>query len=217
MTFDIHKEIVAQAKEYWDDESMPLLRLPTKDDHILILGWSTGQDQSVLLAWQPDPDEDFGEAAAKAAEALPEDLPDGFTCDGDVVAKLKSGFYDGNGDWYSEITFQEEWHATLLQAWLDDAGHHICILPSEKMSTDKTITDHVNRAGFNFDRTIRYAAFKAMSLQYEARQYTEDYLTNQGQLPLGSHTLPSGAVVFFNAPPVSMDEAEASSLSDISP
>lgn len=208
---DIPNEIVTQAKAYWDDESMPLLRQPTKEDLILFLGWSVGQDQPVLLAWQPGPDEDYGEAAAKAATVLPEDLPDGFTSEGKVVVKLKGGFYDGNGDWYSEITIPKEWHATLLQAWLDGAGHRICIRPTETMLTANLVTEHVDRAGFNVDGTMRYAAFKAMSLQYEARQYTKDYLINEGQLPLGSHTLPSGAVVFFNAPHVSMDEAAASS------
>ncbi len=200
MNFEVTCELLAQAEAYWDEEGLPLLREHYPGDQALILGWSIGQDLPVLLAWQPGPDEDYGDAAREAANILPSDLPSRFICSGTEVARLSNGFYDGSGDWYTEVTLQKEWHASLLQAWLDNQGHPICIRPSVSMETDKVISDHAERAAYSFDHTIRNAAFKAMALRYEVRQYIEAFLAKNGQLPMGSHTVPSGTVVTFHGP-----------------
>ena len=199
--YEVPKEIVTQAEEFWDIEGIPLLRDPMPGEKVLILGWSRGQELPVLLSSDTDSDDDYGvQSSAEAANILPDDLPRNFTCEGIAVAKLGRGFYDGNCDEFTEITFPSYWHATLLQCWMDANGVPICIRPSSAMQDDKIISDHVALANFSYDRTMKYAAFKGMSIRGEIRRYVGECWRSTRTLPQGTQRLPSGTEVTFLGP-----------------
>ena len=200
MGYEVPKEIVRQAEAFWDDEGVPLLREPRTNERVLILGWSIGQELHCLLTKENE-GEDYAESASEAENSLPDNLPSQFTCAGETVTSLRRGFYDGNGDEWSEITFAKPWHASLLQCWLDNDGIPICIRPSSAMQDERAISDHVARAGYSFDRTIRYAAFKDMSIRYEIRTYVGAFWSANRELPTGTHTLQNGTTVAFSSPP----------------
>ena len=200
MNYEVPKEIASQAESSWDDEGIPLLREAKPGEQVLILGWSAGQELPCLVTRETE-GEDYGESACEADNLLPDNLPSEFTCKGETVASLSRGFYDGNCERWAEVTFAKAWHATLLQCWLDNAGIPICIRPSSAMQDDKVISDHVARAGYSFDRTMRYAAFKDMSIRHEIRAYVGACWTANRSLPTGTHTLPIGAVVTFHSAP----------------
>ena len=200
MNYELPSSIVTQSEEFWDSEGTPLLRKPNPGDQILILDWSLGQEQPVLLSREPNGDEDYGAAAAEAAYLLPGSVPSTFTSDGKFVAHLSSGFYDGNCDRYEEITFPEYWHATLLQFWMDANEIPICIRPSSRMQDDKVTNDHVDLAQFSFDRTTKYAGFKAMGIRHKIREYVGECWRTNRALPQGLHTLPGGVEVTFFGP-----------------
>jgi hypothetical protein len=196
MNIETPSSIIAQAEDYWESEGIPLLREPRPGDQILILGFSLGQEKPVLLSREPNADEDYGVAAAEAFDVLHNHIPDCFTCDGETVANVSTGFTDGCCEYYSEITFDEYWHVSLFQGWLDENNIAICIRPSAAMEDDKVISDHVALARFDIDRSIRYAAFKAMGVRYEIRKFVNECWTKRRQLPTGTHLL-SGVTVTF--------------------
>lgn len=197
MTFEIPKEIVSQAESFWDDEGIPLLRPVRSGEQILILGWSLAQEMPVLLSREAEGDEDYQAFAREAVSRLPDDFPDSMTCEGEVVCEVGYGFYDVYGDRTTEITFLKLWHATLLQYWLDAQGVPICIRPSRGMEDEKIISDHAYMTHYSFDRSIRYAAFKDMSIRYAIRCYVDECWRKDRKLPTGSHTLANGVVVTF--------------------
>lgn len=201
MMYEVPQYILSRAEEFWDEEDLPLLRDPKAGEIVLVLGWSTGQELPVLYSKDISVNEDRAEdveSAEEAAQILSErDIPSGFTCDGKVVGRLKSGFYDGNGDWWDEITFSNVWHATLLQRWFDENEIPICIQVSSSMRDEKVITDHVSLARYDIDRAIKYAAFKDMSIRHEIREYVTECWKKRRELPSGSHFMPSGTLVTF--------------------
>lgn len=165
MSYEVPREIAIQAESFWDEEGIPFLREAKAGEQILILGWSDGQEMPVLLSRELAVGEDYGDAAKEAARLLPDNLPTAFTCDGIAVAVIRNGFYDGDGNRWTEVTFSEYWEATLLQCWLDSCDVPICIRPSSDMQDEKIISDHVFLAHYSFDRTIKYAAFKDMGIR----------------------------------------------------
>ena len=207
MSYEVPKEIVSQSESFWDDEGIPFLRAATSGEQVLILGWSIGQELPCLVTRETE-EEDYGESAREADNLLPDILPSEFTCEGETVASLSRGFYDGNCDRWAEVTFTKAWHATLLQCWLDNEGIPICIRPSSAMEDEKVISDHVARAGYSFDRTIRYAAFKDMSIRHEIRTYVGACWSANRVLPTGTHTLRSGTSVTFPSAPIDVANHE---------
>ena len=196
MNYEVSKEIVSHAESFWDDEGLPFLRAAAQGEHVLILGWSAGQELPCLLIEEADGD-DYGESAREADILFPNNLPSEFTCEGKIVASLSREFYDGNCERLAEVTFLNAWHATLLQCWLDKEGVPICIRPSSSMQDEKVISDHTAHASHSFDRTIRHAAFKNMSIRHEIRAHVGACWSTNRALPTGTHTLPSGTAVTF--------------------
>lgn len=198
MEIDIALAEVEKSRQYWDDEGLPLFRQPENGEKILILGWSIGQGKEVLLSRELKPDEDYGDAAAEALNIIDDYLPSGFVCEGKLVAKIETGFSDGMCDWYSEVTFDQPWHVTLLQNWLDKQGAKICIQPSEESLQDKAISDHVVRAEYkiDIDKKMRYAAFRHMSIQNAIRLFVTNYWDAHKALPYGNHHI-DGVDVYF--------------------
>lgn len=197
LSVEVSREALQLAEQFWDDEGVPLLRLPKAGERVFILGWSLGQDKEVLLSREVGEDEDYGEAASEAAGIVDSYFSDTFTCDGEVVAKLSAGFYDGYCDWYSEITFDESWHVTLLQEWLDSQGAQICIRPSKELEENQIILEHVERATYTFDRSIKYAAFKDMSIQNSIKKFVSEYWQNNHDLPIGKYDINGTDVTFM--------------------
>ena len=199
--FEIPKEIAAQAENLWNNHGLLLLRAPIAAEQILIIGTSGGSDDPVLLSREIGPNEENNIAsAAEAAGLLPKNIPRNFTCEGKLLGTLSTGFYDGVGDHYSEITFTTKWHAAFLQCWLDAKRIPICIQLSTSMFRDQTIQNHVALAQFHVDRNKKYAAFKFMSIQAEVWRFVAECLDEGRQLPMGTHTLSSGTLVTFYGP-----------------
>ena len=205
MIFDLPKDIVTQAEEFWNKESFPLLRYPRPGERTLILGMSVGQGKPVLLSRELNGKEDYGISACEATNILPINMPERFNCSGEAVARISDGFYDGYGDWFSEITFDKSWHVTLLQFWLDAENIPICIRKSKDAKEDKLICDHVELSSYSFgrsiDKTMKLAVmgnyYSHISIQNEIKKYVADYWRNKHILPSGTHTI-NGIQVKFD-------------------
>jgi hypothetical protein len=197
LSVNLTKEDVQLAEQFWNDEGVPLLRQANGGESVLIVGWSLGQDKEVLLSREVGEDEDYGEAAAEAEGILDKYLPVNFTCDGEVLAELSTGFHDLYGEWYSEVTFDEPWYVTILQGWLDTKGAQICIRPSKSIEEDKLILDHVARASYSIDNTMRYASFQHMSIQYAIKKFASEHWKMHKALPIGQYNVNGTDVNFM--------------------
>lgn len=198
MNVEISKQDVELAEQFWNEEGFPLLRPANEGEIILLLGWSLGQDKEVLLSREVGEDENYGEAAAEAAYILEDYLPVNFTSDGEILVELSTGFYDLYSDWYPEITFDQPWHVSILQAWLDNLGAKICIKPSNEIAENKLILDHVERATYSIDTSARYGYFKHMSVRNAINQFVSEYWHKQNRLPDGKHDIKGTEVTFHN-------------------
>lgn len=199
MIAEIPVSIVAEAENYWESEGFPLFRNPNDGDRVLFLSWSPAQERPVLLIRQPDGDGEYGEAASMAALSLPARLPRAFACEGETVGAISTGFTDFDGDHFSEVTFDEAWHAALFQAWLDKNGVAVCIRPSTAMVEEKLINDHAEMASFELDRSLRYAGFKAMGIRGEIRDCVAKCWREERELPTGKRILAGTTVTFPDA------------------
>jgi hypothetical protein len=198
MELNLPRKIVQEALSFWEEQGAPLLRSPTPNDRIIILGQSQCQDKFVLLDRELQCDDEYTESANAVLGLISIDIPSEFTCGTEIVAEISTSFTDSYGDWLFEITFNEEWHATLLQSWFDTKNLHLCIQETSSAKNQKMFEEHASIARYAIDTTIRHAALQHMGIRNKIGQYIAQFWQSHGELPKGQHTV-DGTVIIFPA------------------
>lgn len=187
----LSKDFIDIARNYWEEECLPLLREPNDGDRILVFTWAPNLEHYTLL----DADinfenyDEFMDSASIATNLISELLPSEILSDEELVFSLDTGFFDINGNYTEQLSIEEPWHVTLIQKILDDQNVDICIVAPDKYIKSLLIIEHINKAKYSIDVDGKYAAFRHYEIKRKIAEFVRNYFNHHKTLPIGNFTV----------------------------